>query len=160
MTTKRTAPDSKNHAPDESCPNSTDEGASAFVPTPRELEVLAQDYLDEIRSHEYEWEVLGSTSGRYGRFAVYAVQRISMIERFLGREILSKALAPTNEKWSRRLADAKQTCQRAGVDEAMDLDPLTLRELAAAAGFAVMPLSALHPMDELFDQHHQRKGPE
>ena len=92
----------------ECVPDVNDGSASlldSFKIWPIELEVLARDYLDQVRAEEFAIEFLGGSSD----LRMYLYQRLGDIADVLGKERLQKAVASVDEeKWDRRFAEAEQ----------------------------------------------------
>jgi len=78
-----------------------------FVPTRRELEVLALDYLEDMRDWEYGAMVHGSPDIDRGKGWTFGDRRVDSIRQMLGKNVLNRVLAPVEEKWRKMFDDVK-----------------------------------------------------
>ena len=78
-----------------------------FVPTRRDLEVLARNYLDDVRDCEYCSMAHAMTGSDWSRDSAFANRRLDSIERILGKDVLDRVLAPVEEKWRRMFDGVK-----------------------------------------------------
>ena len=81
--------------------------AEDFVPTRRDLVVLARNYLDVVRDCQYCWMAYATTGSDWLRDSALANRRLDSIERILGADVLAKALAPVEEKWRKTFDGVK-----------------------------------------------------
>ena len=70
-----------------------------FVPTRRDLEVLARDYLDDVRNCEFFGVAYQTAGSDWSREKAFGLARLDSIERILGKEVLDRALEPVEERW-------------------------------------------------------------
>ena len=78
-----------------------------FVPTRRDLEVLARDYLDDVRNCEFCWVAYQTAGSDWSREKAFGLARLDSIERVLGEDAFAEAVASVNEKWEKVAADLK-----------------------------------------------------
>ena len=78
-----------------------------FVPTRRDLEALARDYLEDMRDYKYGQMVHKTFDVDRGRDWELAFRRLDSIEQILGKKVLRRVLAPVKEKWRKMFDDVK-----------------------------------------------------
>ncbi len=78
-----------------------------FVPTRRDLEMLAHHYLDDVRSYEYQWMAHQTICSECLRESEFAKRRLGSIERILGKDVLDEVLAPVEEEWRKTFDGVK-----------------------------------------------------
>ena len=78
-----------------------------FVPTRRDLETLARDYLEDMRDCEYGQMVHKTFDVDRGKDWDFTFRRLDSIERILGKKVLRRVLAPVEEKWRKMFDDVK-----------------------------------------------------